>query len=193
MTLAEPLQIIQKIIEVFEKLDIPYFIGGSLASSLHGIPRATQDVDIVADIREHHIFSLVDELQNQFYISKEMIQDALQHGASFNVIHLDTMFKIDIFLLKEVFDQTRMDRRENYQVSDSPSQNLYLSTAEDIILHKLYWYQISGESSERQWNDVIGVLQVQSIKLDYDYLKQSAKDQGVSQLLDRALIEVNEL
>lgn len=188
MLLAEPLSITQRLAQEFERFGIRYLVGGSLASSLHGIPRATNDVDMVADITYEHIPDLVDALKTEFYIDAEMIREAIQHQSSFNVIHLATMFKVDIFVLKpDVASQEEMRRREQYQVSESSDQTLFLASAEDVVVHKLYWYQLSGGVSERQWADVLGVLQVQADQLDGSYLMQAAHQRGVHDLLIRAL------
>lgn len=192
MILAEPIQITQQIAQEFERLDIRYLVGGSLASSLHGIPRATHDVDMVAEITYEHIPKLVKALESEFYIDAEMIRGAIQHRSSFNVIHLATMFKVDIFILKpDVASQEEMTRREQYQVSEIPEQTLFLASAEDVVVHKLYWYQLSGSISERQWSDVLGVLQVQQEQLDRAYLERAAQQRGVSDLLEQALREAN--
>ena len=188
MLLAEPIQITHRIAQEFERLRIRYLVGGSLASSLHGIPRATNDVDMVAEMTEAHIPLLVNALETEFYIDAEMIQDAIQHQSSFNVIHLTTMFKVDIFVLKtDVASLEEMTRRGQYQISDTPDQSLFLASAEDVIVHKLYWYQLSGSVSERQWTDVLGVLQVQGEQLDYTYLERMAHQRGVHDLLTQAM------
>ena len=193
MILAEPIQVTQLIAKVFDRLQIPYFVGGSLASSLHGIPRATQDVDMVAGLKSQHVMPLVKALEAAFYIDADMIQEAIQHGSSFNVIHLDTMFKIDIFVLQDdPASREEMARRELYEISEESKEGLFLATAEDIILHKLYWFQLGGGSSERQWNDVLGVLQVQKEKLDYSYLQRSAHHMGVANLLKQAIKDAGE-
>lgn len=190
MILAEPLQITQRIVQEFLRLDIQYFVGGSLAGSLHGIPRATHDVDIVADITYEHIPFLVQALEPEFYIDADMIREAIQLRSSFNVIHLATMFKVDIFILKtDSASQEEMARREQYQIADDPEPPLFLATAEDVVVHKLYWYQLSGGISERQWSDVLGVLQVQQEQLDRTYLERAAQQRGVSDLLEQALRE----
>lgn len=190
MTLTEPVQVTQRIARELERLNIRYFVGGSLASSLHGIPRATQDVDIVADVTQEHIPQLVDALEAEFYIDADMIREAVQRRKSFNLIHLATMFKVDIFVLKpDTESQQEMSRRKQYQVSETPDQMLFLATAEDIILHKLYWYQLGGGMSERQWNDVLGVIRVQHETLDYSYLDHAAKQRGVAELLTKILKE----
>lgn len=188
MILAEPIQVTHRIAQEFERFAIRYLVSGSLASSLHGIPRATNDVDMVAEITYEHIPLLVKALESEFYIDAEMIRDAIQRRSSFNVIHLATMFKVDIFILKpDDASQEEMTRREQYQVSEIPEHTLFLASAEDVIVHKLYWYQLSGGISERQWRDVLGVLQVQQEQLDRTYLERAAQQRGVSDLLEQAL------
>ncbi|MEW6184222.1 MAG: hypothetical protein AB1585_00620 [Thermodesulfobacteriota bacterium] len=188
MLLAEPLQITTRLVQEFEKLGIPYLVGGSLASSLHGIPRATNDVDLVADIKQEHISSLVGALEAEFYIDGETIKEAIRQQRSFNVIHLATMFKIDIFLLKpDSASQEEMKRRERYQFSETPNQGLFMASAEDVIVQKLFWFQSGGSVSERQWTDVLGVLQVQGDQLDFTYLERMARHRGVYELLLQAM------
>ena len=194
MILAEPIQVTQLIAKVFDRLQIPYLVGGSLASSLHGIPRATQDVDMVADLKAPQVTPLVKALEAAFYIDADKIHEAIQHGSSFNVIHLDTMFKIDIFVLQDdPASREEMSRRELYEISEESKEGLFLATAEDIILRKLYWFQLGGGSSERQWNDVLGVLQVQKERLDYPYLQLGARHMGVASLLEQAIKDAGEV
>jgi len=193
LILAEPLQITQRIAQEFERLHIRYFVGGSLASSLHGIPRATHDVDMVAEISYDHIPDLIQSLESEFYIDMESIREAIQERNSFNIIHLPTMFKIDIFILKPDFaSQQEMLRRGRYQITDNPEQTLFIASAEDIVIQKLYWFQLGGKVSERQWNDVLGVLRVQREKLDYAYLERTTQEMGVRDLLDQALKDMEQ-
>ena len=86
-----------------------------------------------------------------------------------------------------VASQEEMRRRGQYQISDTPNQRLFVASAEDVIVHKLYWYQLSGSVSERQWTDVLGVLQVQGEQLDYPYLEHMAHQRGVYDLLIQAM------
>ena len=190
MNLAEPVQISQQLAQVLEALNIPYLIGGSLASSLYGIPRATQDVDIVAAIKSQHIPLLVSKLKADFYIDADMIQEAIQTQNSFNILHLATMFKVDIFILQQdQASQQEMTRRQAYQISDNPLDILFLASAEDVICHKLYWYQLGDAVSERQWRDILGIIQVQRGNLDLAYLNQMAQARGVSSLLKKIIEE----
>jgi hypothetical protein len=186
--LSEPIQVTLKVVITFERLGIPYLIGGSFASAVHGIVRATMDVDLVADIKPSHISSLVALLENEFYIDAEMILDAIQHTSSFNLIHLETMFKVDVFILKQrPFDLNQMQRRISQSVGDSSDDQAYFSTAEDIVLAKLEWFRAGGETSERQWRDILGVLDLQSDRLDLEYLKKWAATLGIRDLLQRAI------
>ena len=190
MALVEPLQITQLVTAVFEKLNISYLIVGSLASSLHGIPRATQDVDLVADLELHHILPFVKALESAFFVDADSIREAIHQRSSFNIIHLATMFKVDIFIPKnDPISQAEMARRERYRVSDEPRQEFYIASAEDMILRKLNWFRLGGEISERQWQDVLGILEVQHKKLDRLYLQQGAQQMGVNDLLERAFID----
>jgi hypothetical protein len=194
LTLGEPLKITQKIADSFHELLIPYMVAGSLASSLHGIPRATQDADIVADIKTHHVEAFIEALKNDFYVDEEMVRKAITQSSSFNVIHFETMFKVDIFILKK--DETskkEMSRRQGFPISGEPGKVLYLTSAEDIIVRKLFWFDLGNRVSERQWKDVISVLQVQGKRLDYDYLNQAAARMNVSNLLEKAVKEADKI
>jgi len=187
-------QVTLKVLEVFEKLNIPYYIGGSLASSAFGVPRATLDVDLVADIRPEDATVISQLLDDEFFIDVDMILKAIQDRSSFNIIHLETMFKIDIFILKErAFDQMAFSRRVQKSLSEESSRKFIFATPEDIILNKLEWYQAGGNVSDRQWNDIIGVLKVQGRQLDFAYLRRWANKLGISSLLKRAIDEAEEV
>lgn len=188
----EPLQITLKVITVFEQLGIHYFVGGSLASSVFGLVRATMDADLIADIHPEQIALLVNALNNEFYIDAEMILDAVLHSSSFNLIHLESMFKVDVFVLKQQpFDLAQMKRRVPLIIEETNPSPVYFSTAEDMILAKLTWFRSSGEESERQWRDVLGMIQIQGERLDMDYLHTWAKTLGLSELLQKAIFDVS--
>ncbi len=176
--------------QTLERLGIPYAVGGSLASSLHGVMRSTLDVDIVADMHPKHIQPLVAALSNEFYADDEMMRDAIEHRSSFNLIHYETAFKADIFICKpRTFDQMQLGRRRTSVISTDPEQSVYVTSPEDTILAKLEWYRMGGEVSDRQWRDVLGVLKTRSGELDLDYLHKWAKELKVSDLLERVLKE----
>jgi hypothetical protein len=185
--LAEPLQVVRVVCAVLEKLDIHYFVCGSMASSLYGLPRSTQDIDLVADLSPHHVERLVAACTGDFYIDATMIRDAIQRESSFNIIHQDSMYKVDIFVLKdESWATTEMDRRREFQIGEAPQDRLWLASAEDTVLQKLRWYKLGGSTSEKQWSDIKGVLAVQQGNLDRTYLLQWARSLGVLDLLEKA-------
>jgi len=146
------------------------------------------DADLVADIKTSQVSFLVSLLEKEFYIDADMILDAIRHTASFNIIHLETMFKVDIFILKQrSFDLNQMQRRISQKIGDSPGERAYFCTAEDIILAKLERYRAGDEVSERQWRDILGVLELQGDQLDFDYLMKWATVLGVQDLLQKAV------
>jgi hypothetical protein len=174
--LSEPIQVTLKVVMTFERLGIPYLIGGSFASAVHGIVRATMDADIVAEIKPDQVSSLVASLHDEFYIDANMI--------------LDAMFKVDVFILKQrPFDLNQMQRRISQSVGDAPEERAYFSTAEDIILAKLEWFRAGGEVSERQWRDISGVLDLQGDRLDFEYLQRWAVRLGIQDLIQKAIQE----
>ena len=186
----EPVAVTLLVIEALERLGVSYVIGGSLASAVHGVPRATLDTDLVADLKPAHAGSLAQALQPAFYADEGAIRAAIGLEQSFNVIHLETMFKVDVFVAgSKAFARQQLARRSARVVADDPERTAYLLSAEDILLAKLDWYRQGGEVSERQWRDVLGVLRAQAGRLDQAYLRQWAAQLRVSDLLERAVSE----
>jgi len=187
---AEQTQVNLMVVRAFEALRIPYFLGGSMASSVHGIYRATADADFVAAVRPDHAELLVRLLQPSSYADLAAIQTAIAAQRSFNVIHLDTMLKLDVFVAgPDPFQAMQMRRRVLQAIGPEGQASLYIASPEDTILAKLQWYRDGGGVSERQWNDVLGVLKVQGPTLDRAYLREWARELGVADLLGRAVEE----
>ncbi|MBN2059420.1 MAG: hypothetical protein JW882_03290 [Deltaproteobacteria bacterium] len=185
------LDAIRPVIKAFEKLGILYYIGGSIASSAWGLARATMDVDMVSVLKKEHAHPLAEMLKSEYYIDEEMILDAVKRKSSFNIIHLETMFKIDIFLKKSnsysevVF---KRKRKENLD-EENCDVEFFIASSEDIILNKLEWFRKGGEIAERQWHDILGVIKVQGNLLDKEYLYRWAGELGVKDLLEKAFTE----
>ncbi len=177
---------------VAEALDVlgrRYRVGGSVASSALGVPRSTIDVDIVCELSPGDVDAFVAALASAFYIDADMIRDAITHRASFNLVHLETMMKVDVFIARGgAYDRTSLARVVRKPLDES-SRAYDLATAEDAEARKLEWYRLGNETSERQWRDAIGVLQVQREALDRGYLAQWARELGLEDLLARALRE----
>ena len=188
--LTEQIAVTLAVVDALDALGVPYAIGGSFASALHGVMRATMDADLVADLRLEHVEPLAQALGDVFYADAEMMRDAIRRYGSFNLIHLDTMFKVDVFVAKpRAFDRSQLARRQLHLLSEDPERHAYITSAEDIILSKLEWYRMGGEISDRQWRDVLGVLKVQGDRLDRDYLRRMSVDLDVTDLLEKVLEE----
>lgn len=180
--------------KTFNKLGLEYYIGGSLASSTHGHARSTADIDIVANVHIKHVADLVNLLESEFYIDSNMIRNAITEQRSFNIMHLQTMYKIDVFLLKNrTFDQSAWQRKKMGRPFEGHTGEYPISSPEDTILSKLELFREGGETSQRQLRDVIGVMQVQYKKLDLKYMRKWASELNVSELLEQAWEEANKL
>ena len=185
---SEAIQVTLLVTGVLDALGIPYVIGGSMASIIHGVLRTTMDVDIVADMRSEHVTPFVRGLQDAFYVDEQSVRQAIQRRQSFNLIHLDTLFKVDIFIPRErPFDQQQLRRRMAEQVGANRGEQIWVLSAEDVVLAKLEWFRMGGEVSERQWRDILGVLRTQQSALDKDYLRQWAQVLSVADLMEQAL------
>lgn len=183
----ENLSILQEVIAVLSRLDIPYALGGSWASSFYGKPRLTHDADVTVEPFAGKEPSFCSSFGEEYYVSLPAVQDAIRHRSCFNIIHFDSGFKVDLFVRKlRPFDASLMARRRAFAMPSTDGQTLTFVSAEDVILLKFEWYRLGGGALERQWEDILGVFQIQGDKLDQAYLDRWAADLGVTDLLQRA-------
>jgi hypothetical protein len=186
--LPDTIRITIEVARAMEALQITYLVGGSIASSIHGFPRSTQDADLVADLRPEHVRPLVASLEKLFYIDSERVMDAIRRRASFNAIHLREGLKVDVFVLKsDPFSRQEMARRRRIAPLEDPGDTIPIASPEDIVLQKLRWYRLGNGVSDQQWNDILGVLKVQRGSLDLPYLQEWAERIEVEDLLEKAL------
>lgn len=168
-----------------DALGVTWLVGGSVASSILGEPRATADVDLVADLRGRHISGLFAALVDTYYIDEDAAKSAVRTRGTFNVIQLASMTKVDIYCSRdEPLSRAELKRRI---FVDIDGQRLPCASAEDIILQKLLWFVEGGGVSDRQWRDIRGVIKVQGSALDHAYLEHHARNHGLMDLLQRAL------
>ena len=189
MNLPDILAATTPVVEALEQLEVPYHIGGSVASSFNGIPRMTIDIDIVANLKLEHVRPLVRLLEADYYIDEDAVRDAVKRRSSFNIIHFESILKVDVFIPKSrLFDQEEL-RRVRLKTLEGSERTFYVASPEGTILNKLEWYRMGGEVSDRQWNDILGVLKVQGTHLDMDYLQRWARALMVGDLFERALVD----
>lgn len=190
MNNPQQLIILESFTDILQQLDIAYAIGGSVASSIYGKVRFTEDADITVEPFDNQADRLIELLSSDYYISKEAVYQALKQQGSFNVIHLESAFKIDVFIRKNTaFQKQLITRRKSLKLSDSLKKEFAVISPEDIILVKLQWYRDGGCSSQRQWDDVLGILAVQAERLDFEHLNKWAAILGINELLEKAVTE----
>ena len=176
------------VVDALRKLQVRHYVGGSLASSFHGAPRSTMDVDLVAELGEQKISDFVKCFGDEFYLSEAAIRDAVKCRTCFNLIHLPSSFKVDIFVSRErPFDLDSMHCAEPARLGDSKSVEVPIATAEDTIISKLEWFRLTNETSERQWDDVSRLLKLLGETADAAYLQRAAAAVGVEDLLKRLM------
>lgn len=185
--MESPLVVLSQVARVLEQQEITYVLVGSLASSMHGMYRSTADIDLLADIKPEQVRPLLAALEKSFYIDELAMRQAIAQRRSFNAIHFESVFKVDIFIAKaDDFASKQLERRELRKMAPEIDQFIYVATAEDTVLAKLRWYRQGDEVSSTQWSDVLGVLGAQSVNLDIDYLREWADKLGVRDLLEKA-------
>ena len=184
----EALRVAELVIEVLQRLGIAYHLGGSYASAVHGVPRQTHDIDLVVDLASGSERAIAVALEDRFYVDAESIARAIHARSSCNLVHLDTGIKVDLFVKgTDPFDDAEFERAVATRLGDAPGTEVRVKSAEDTILRKLLWYRLGGEVSERQLEDVRGIVGVQRDRLDRDYLLHWADALDLHELLQRVL------
>ena len=185
----DPVPAALDVARLFEKLDLDYWLGGSLASSIHGEPRSTHDVDFVLDLASDDVAGLVASVETDYFVDEQLVRDAVQRRASFQLVHKREFHRIDVFVKPdEPFADEQLRRRRREVIDPEAGDSLWVTSAEDIVLQKLAPYRKGDEVSDRQWRDVLGVLKVNP-DADCPYLRQWGEELGVLDLLARAFAE----
>lgn len=149
------LELARTVTQLLEQAGFDVVVGGSVASSVVGEPRATVDIDVAIDPVDDTTPRLLGAFADGYYISETAVAEAVSRRGSFNVIHLDSMQKVDVFILGD----GALDRAQ---------------------------FHLGGETSERQWRDVIAILRVQQGRLDEAHMDRVAASEGIAGLLSRA-------
>ena len=181
---------LQLVLTVLDRLRISYVLGGSLASSIWGVPRSTNDADVMVLPFPGREEQFAASFPPDFYLSLAGMRDANLKRRSFNIINTSTGFKTDIFVASaKKLDDLAFRRRVTRKVPALGEAMVNVLSAEDVVIRKLDWYRQGGETSERQWLDVAGVLQANLPDMDRDYLRKESCDLGIADLLQRAIDE----
>jgi hypothetical protein len=174
--------------DALRQLGVGFYIGGSVASTYHGAIRSTMDVDLVCELRADQIAAFVAMFGPDCYVSETAVRHAVERRSCFNVIHLPTAFKVDVFVSRgRPFDLAAMSRAASQPLGGAGSLAVPIATAEDSIVAKLEWYRLGDEESERQWDDVSRLVALLGETLDVSHMRQMAASLGVSDLLERLL------
>ncbi|MDO8835383.1 MAG: hypothetical protein Q7V01_07285 [Vicinamibacterales bacterium] len=175
------------VVAALDAAGVAYVLVGSLASSARGFPRATNDADLVADLRREHVDQLVAALQESFYIDTDAVVRAVSAHRSFNAIHHASGFKVDVFVPPPGgFGWQQLARRVAERLGATDMPPVFVATAEDMVIAKLDWFRATGGTSDRQWQDIVGIVAVQGPALDRNYLREWATRLGLADLLERA-------
>lgn len=178
-----PRKTLETVVDALSTAGVDYMVTGSIAASFHGLPRSTQDIDLVVEGGEDQLLHFARILSDEgFYVSPDAVREAVRERGQFNVIDRRTAWKVDLILRKDrAFSETEFSRRTR---ADALGISLWLATAEDVILSKLEWATLTG--SERQIEDVVGILRAQGEELEDGYLRRWIHELGLDGPWERA-------
>lgn len=169
------------------QLEIAYMLTGAYGISFYGKPRTTHDIDLKVEIGYYDTEKIYEAFKDDFYVSKEMIKNAVIHRTMFNLIHNETQTKVDFWMVKKTeFDKERFGRRIKVEIHDIP---VFIATAEDMIIIKLDWFKESGV--QKHYEDALGIIEIQKGKLDLDYLEKWCKKHSTKDLLEKLVSETS--
>lgn len=175
-----------ELVGVLDRLKIAYLIGGSLASSARGVLRATMDVDVLIHVARDDASRLAAVLGEDWYADAEALSAAFRSGRAYNIIHLASGNKFDLFPASCRFHESELERATLVDL-DLPGRRVScrVATAEDILLAKLEWFRAGGGVSERQWKDILGLVAANP-GLDEPYLAEWSGPSQTTELWQRA-------
>ena len=183
--LLDPIGVALLVTQALDRLGVTHTIGGSIAASVAGEPRSTIDVDIVAALEAPHVVPLGAALEPAFYLDVDALARAVANRRAANLIHHETQIKVDLFVAGGTpIDHLQLSRRRSVDVG---GRQIFVHPPEDILLQKLRWFRAGGETSDRQWRDVLGIVRIQGERLDRQYLETQGRVLGVGDLLERVL------
>jgi hypothetical protein len=180
----DPLHVAERLGVALDRVGARWAVGGSVASSVHGIPRSTVDLDVIVALSPARVGDLAAASVGEFELDEEALRDQPRRGRPCNVFHTPTMTKVDLFPAVGPFERNQLDRSVDIG-------GVRVITAEDSLLAKLRWYRLGGQTSDRQWRDIAGLVAVAGGRLDHAHLRTWAAALDLTDLLARALAETS--
>ncbi|MBM3755544.1 MAG: nucleotidyltransferase family protein [Acidobacteria bacterium] len=176
-----------EVLAALDKLEIKYAVGGSVASSMHGIARFTGDVDILVDMHPTQVTDFLDALGDGFAADADHIRNAFRISRPANLIHIESVYKFDLFPVSGNRFRLAEIQRSTMRESNLFGESIEFAvvSAEDAILAKLDWIRQSGGGSDKQLNDILGIIAIQDDKLDRAYMSTTAAELGLTAELNR--------
>ncbi|ALA59013.1 hypothetical protein [Nitrospira moscoviensis] len=173
-------ELLEQVVGVFDRLAIPYFVTGSVASMSYGEPRLTNDIDLVAGVRLEHVAGLLAAFPpDAYYVSEDAIRDAIRHQTQFNVIHPQSGLKVDVMVRKDTpFDRSRFARARSLRPTDS--YTAFFASPEDVIIKKMEYYREGG--SDKHLRDITGMLKISGYEIDSVYISEWAERLGLQDI-----------
>lgn len=186
MPIDDPAAVAVRVARALEDAGVEYAVGGSVASSAYGEPRATRDLDFAVRLTLELVPVLLEALGSDFMADPELLRQGIRTGASVNIFYMPFFTKIDLFIRGDgEYDRAEFSRRNEIEIV--PGERVLASSAEDNLLWKLRWFRKGGEVSDQQWRDILGLLRVSGETMDSAYLREWAAHHGVDDLLERAV------
>ncbi len=185
----EPLDLLRILAATFERLGLEYLVTGSMATIAYGEPRFTNDLDIVVALTEERLDSFCDAFpEEDYYLSRDAIREAILHRRQFNIIHFASGLKVDVIIpADDEFERSR--RRRGRALELGPDWRARFASPEDVILRKLQYYREGG--SEKHLRDIAGVFKIQGSRLDLDHIAEWAGRLGVAEIWRDLLREMS--
>ncbi len=172
-------EVFAEVIDVLDRLKIPYMIGGSVAAIAYGEPRLTLDMDVVIDLNRQQAKNFADSFGSEYYVSPESIEEAIRTAGHFNIIQSEVGVKVDFYVLdRDEFSRVEFGRRRKEAFDEE--RTAFFASPEDTIIKKLEWFKM-GESA-KHLEDIKGILRVSEKKLDLRYIDQWTVRVGVSDI-----------
>jgi len=182
-----PDQVIEDLLWLLEDLQLTYAVGGSMAGTFHGEPRTTHDIDVLVALDQHGAQRLTDSLSDDYYVPQQALEDAMRTHSSFNLVHIPSSFKVDLFVAsRSRLDQEQLARRIKVRLRRDATQSIWLTSPEVLVVRKLLWRRSAQNASQRQWLDVVSILRTQAGRLDEALMSSLAADLDLGETLDEA-------